>query len=73
MGLYYATGPANRQFGRLRNFRLCIPVLNAEKEAVGTIDVESERPDAFDKETERLLEHCAILLQPLFAPVSSDA
>jgi GAF domain-containing protein len=72
LGLYYATGQANRQFGRLRNFRLCIPVLNAEK-VVGTIDVESERPDAFDKETERLLEHCAILLQPLFAPVSSDA
>ncbi len=52
---------------------IIVPVLNAEEKVVGTIDVESERPNAFDKETERLLEHCAILLQPLFAPVSSDA
>lgn len=52
---------------------IIVPVLNAEEKVVGTIDIESERPNAFDKETERLLEHCAILLQLLFAPVSSDA
>jgi hypothetical protein len=34
---------------------------------IGTIDVESERPNAFDKDTEELLEDCAVLLQPLFA------
>ena len=36
-------------------------------EVIGTIDVESERPNAFDKDTEELLEDCAVLLQPLFA------
>jgi L-methionine (R)-S-oxide reductase len=46
---------------------IIVPVLNADGKVVGTIDVESERPNAFDRETERLLEHCAVLLQPLFA------
>ena len=46
---------------------IIVPVLNEEGKVVGTIDVESERPNAFDKETERLLEQCAVLLRPLFA------
>jgi hypothetical protein len=33
----------------------------------GWHDVESERPNAFDQSTERLLEDCAALLRPLFA------
>ena len=46
---------------------IIVPVLNREGKVVGTIDVESERPNAFDKETEGLLERCAVVLQPLFA------
>jgi putative methionine-R-sulfoxide reductase with GAF domain len=40
--------------------------LNDRSQVVGTIDVESERPNAFDKDTEQLLENCAVLLRRLF-------
>ena len=42
---------------------IIIPVLNKTGSCVvGTIDVESERPHAFDQDTQRLLEICADLL-----------
>jgi putative methionine-R-sulfoxide reductase with GAF domain len=43
-----------------------VPILNDRSQVVGTIDVESERPNGFDKDTEQLLENCAVLLRPLF-------
>jgi putative methionine-R-sulfoxide reductase with GAF domain len=46
---------------------IIVPILNDLSQVIGTIDVESERPNAFDKDTEELLEDCAVLLQPLFA------
>jgi L-methionine (R)-S-oxide reductase len=46
---------------------IIVPILNDRGDVVGTIDVESERPNAFDRGTERLLESCGILLRPLFA------
>ena len=46
---------------------IIVPILNDRGDVVGTIDVESERPNAFDRDTERLLESCAALLRPLFA------
>jgi putative methionine-R-sulfoxide reductase with GAF domain len=47
--------------------------LNDQGEVVGTIDVESERSNAFDPSTERLLEDCAVLLRPLFAGPSDES
>jgi L-methionine (R)-S-oxide reductase len=46
---------------------IIVPILSDEGEVIGTIDVESERPNAFDWNTERLLEDCAVRLRPLFA------
>ena len=46
---------------------IIVPISNDQGEVVGTIDVESERSNAFDRSTERLLEDCAVLLRPLFA------
>lgn len=34
---------------------------------IGTIDIESDKPDAFDERTERLLETCAGVLRPLWS------
>jgi putative methionine-R-sulfoxide reductase with GAF domain len=42
---------------------IIVPVLNATSDrVVGTIDVESERPNAFDSKAQALLEECARLL-----------
>ena len=56
---------------------IIIPVLSATGDKVlGTIDVESERPDAFDAHTQTSLEECANALRPFWehekgsAPVS---
>src|SRR5260370_22582558 len=51
---------------------IIVPILNDRSQVVGTIDVESERPNAFDKDTEQLLENCAFLLRPLFAEPERD-
>lgn len=45
---------------------IIVPVLDAAGERVlGTIDVESERPNAFDSVAQERLEQCAEVLQPL--------
>jgi putative methionine-R-sulfoxide reductase with GAF domain len=46
---------------------IIVPILNDQDQVVGTIDVESERPNAFDQDAERLLEDCAVLLRPLWS------
>jgi L-methionine (R)-S-oxide reductase len=51
---------------------IIVPISNDQGEVVGTIDVESERSNAFDQSTERLLEDCAALLRPLFAGSSPE-
>jgi L-methionine (R)-S-oxide reductase len=46
---------------------IIIPVLNEKTGAVvGTIDVESERPNAFSAEDQRVLEECAKAARPLW-------
>jgi GAF domain-containing protein len=53
-------------FGTTRS-EIIVPVFDADGEnVVGTIDVESEGPDAFDRETQALLEACAMLLRPFW-------
>ncbi len=52
---------------------IIVPILNDQGEVVGTIDVESEQANAFDRSTERLLEDCAVLLRPLFADLRTRA
>jgi L-methionine (R)-S-oxide reductase len=49
---------------------IIVPVLGDQGEVIGTIDVESERPNAFDQNTEQLLKDCAVVLRPLFEPAS---
>ena len=46
---------------------IIVPILNDRSQVIGTIDVESERPNTFDKDTEQLQEDCGVLLRPLFA------
>jgi putative methionine-R-sulfoxide reductase with GAF domain len=46
---------------------IIVPIFDAGREnVVGTIDVESEQPNAFDPQTQGLLEECAELLRPLW-------
>jgi putative methionine-R-sulfoxide reductase with GAF domain len=53
-------------FGTTRS-EIIVPVFDAEgKNVVGTIDVESEGLDAFDRETQAFLEACAMLISPLW-------
>ena len=52
---------------------IIVPISNDQGDVVGTIDVESERSNAFDQSTERLLEDCAVLLRPLFAGSSLES
>ena len=33
---------------------------------MGTIDVESEKPNAFDKDIQDLLEACSVVIRPLW-------
>jgi L-methionine (R)-S-oxide reductase len=53
-------------FGSTRS-EIIVPVFDAEgKSVVGTIDVESEEPNAFDKNVQDLLEACSVVLRPLW-------
>lgn len=53
-------------FGSTRS-EMIVPVFDEEgKSVVGTIDVESEEPDAFNKDVQELLEACSVVLQPLW-------
>ncbi|HEY1467446.1 MAG TPA: GAF domain-containing protein [Candidatus Acidoferrum sp.] len=46
---------------------IIVPIFDAAREnVVGTINVESEQPNAFDPHTQGLLEECAELLTPLW-------
>ena len=49
---------------------IIVPVFSDKGEVIGTIDVESERPNAFDSDTEEMLENCAVVLSWLFVRVS---
>lgn len=44
-----------------------IPVFNSRFQTIGTVDVESDRLNAFAEEDVRFLEQCASALEPLFA------
>jgi L-methionine (R)-S-oxide reductase len=45
---------------------IIIPVLDGNNVVIGTIDVESERENAFSEEDQRFLEACARKAQPLW-------
>lgn len=51
---------------------IVVPVFAEDgKTVIGTIDVESEQENAFDKEDAAFLENCAISIQTLWGPLSS--
>ena len=51
-------------FGTTKS-EIIVPIFDATREnVVGTIDVASEQPNAFDLQTQGLLEECAELLTP---------
>jgi len=53
-------------FGTTRS-EIIVPVFDpAGKHVLGTIDVESEEPNAFNKDIEDLLEACSKVIQPLW-------
>ena len=53
-------------FGSTRS-EIIVPVLDAEaNNVVGTIDIESEKPNAFSKDVQDLLESCAAVIRPLW-------
>jgi putative methionine-R-sulfoxide reductase with GAF domain len=55
-------------FGTTRS-EIIVPVLDgASQNVVGTIDVESEKPNAFSEEVQTLLEACSKLIRPLWRP-----
>ena len=45
-----------------------VPVLTDDRQVVGTIDVESDRLNAFSPEDEMFLRRCALALAPLWHP-----
>jgi putative methionine-R-sulfoxide reductase with GAF domain len=48
---------------------IVVPVLDTEANNVmGTIDIESEEPNAFSKDVQDLLESCSAVIRPLFPP-----
>jgi L-methionine (R)-S-oxide reductase len=54
-------------FGSTRS-EMIVPVLDAEgKNVVGTIDVESEQPNAFNDDIQKLFEACSLVIRPLFS------
>jgi len=53
-------------FGTTRS-EIIVPIVNQDAIVVGTIDIESENPNAFDEATERLLEQCAHVLRLLWS------
>jgi L-methionine (R)-S-oxide reductase len=53
-------------FGTTRS-EIIIPVFDGEgRNVVGTIDVESEKPNAFDKDVQDLLQACSVVIRPLW-------
>jgi putative methionine-R-sulfoxide reductase with GAF domain len=53
-------------FGTTRS-EIIVPVFNADgKNVVGTIDVESEEPNAFHKDIQDLLQACSVVIRPLW-------
>jgi L-methionine (R)-S-oxide reductase len=46
---------------------MIVPVRGADSAVVGTIDIESERADAFGAEDQELLEQCGAALRPLWS------
>lgn len=53
-------------FGTTRS-EIIIPVFDIPREnVIGTIDVESEHPNAFSEDVQTLLEACAELIRPLW-------
>lgn len=52
-------------FGSTRS-EVVVPILGPSGEAVGLVDVESERPDAFGEKDLRFLEGCASALAQVF-------
>lgn len=55
-------------FGSTRS-EIIVPIFDGErKRVVGTIDVESEKPNAFTVEIEELLDACSRVIQPLWDP-----
>jgi L-methionine (R)-S-oxide reductase len=53
-------------FGTTRS-EIIVPVFDAEtNNVVGTIDVESEEPNAFSKDVQDLLESCSTVIRPLW-------
>ncbi len=53
-------------FGTTRS-EIIVPVLDrAGENVVGTIDVESEKPNAFSEDVQALLEACANVIRPLW-------
>jgi L-methionine (R)-S-oxide reductase len=53
-------------FGTTRS-EIIVPVFDGEgKSVLGTIDIESETANAFDKETQDLLEACSAVIRPLW-------
>lgn len=53
-------------FGTTRS-EIIVPVFDGEgKSVLGTIDIESEAPNAFDKETQDFLEACSVVIRPLW-------
>lgn len=52
-------------FGSTRS-EIIVPVVEDDGQTLGLIDVESDVLNAFSKEDEQLLSHCAPLLLPLF-------
>jgi putative methionine-R-sulfoxide reductase with GAF domain len=51
----------------LKELKRIVPIFDATREnVVGTIDVTSEQPNAFDLQTQGLFEECAELLTPLW-------
>ena len=55
-------------FGTTRS-EIIVPVFDgAGENVVGTIDVESEKPNAFSEDVQSLLETCSNIIRPLWRP-----
>jgi putative methionine-R-sulfoxide reductase with GAF domain len=53
-------------FGTTRS-EIIVPVFDVDgKNVLGTIDIESEAPNAFDKPTQDFLEACSAVIRPLW-------
>jgi hypothetical protein len=46
---------------------MIVPVFDAEEQnVVGTIDIESEQPNAFNEDIQKLLAACSLVISPSF-------